>query len=157
MAIRAATWRYVESRLLPKQPLDVLDLGAGNAWLSNRLAQKGHRPVAIEIFTDALDGLAAARHYTMTFPLMEAEFDRLPLAGRQFDWAIFNSSLHYSADYRRTLAEALRCLRPQGQIVVLDSPIYRRREPCAVCGGPVSSRGQGDANRTTYWCPRCQR
>ena len=24
------------------------------------------------------------------------------------------------------------------------------------CGGPVSVRGQGDANRATYWCPRCQ-
>ncbi len=34
--------------------------------------------------------------------------------------------------------------------------IYRRRGPCAVCGGPVSARGQGDANRTTYWCRRCQ-
>jgi endonuclease VIII len=34
--------------------------------------------------------------------------------------------------------------------------IYRRRGPCPVCGGPVSSRGQGDANRTTYWCRRCQ-
>jgi endonuclease VIII len=34
--------------------------------------------------------------------------------------------------------------------------IYRRRGPCPVCGGPVSSRGQGDANRTTYWCARCQ-
>ena len=36
------------------------------------------------------------------------------------------------------------------------SAVYRRRGPCPVCGGPISSRGQGDANRTTYWCPRCQ-
>ncbi|HEX3238807.1 MAG TPA: DNA-formamidopyrimidine glycosylase family protein [Solirubrobacterales bacterium] len=35
--------------------------------------------------------------------------------------------------------------------------VYRRRGPCPVCGGPISSRGQGDANRTTFWCPRCQR
>ena len=36
--------------------------------------------------------------------------------------------------------------------------IYRRRGPCVRCGGgPVRSRGQGDANRTTYWCPNCQR
>jgi endonuclease-8 len=35
--------------------------------------------------------------------------------------------------------------------------IYRRRGPCRVCGGPISVRGQGDANRTTYWCSRCQR
>ena len=27
---------------------------------------------------------------------------------------------------------------------------------CPRCGGEVSSRGQGDANRTAYWCPRCQ-
>jgi len=34
--------------------------------------------------------------------------------------------------------------------------IYRRRGPCPRCGGMVSARGQGDANRTTYWCRRCQ-
>lgn len=35
--------------------------------------------------------------------------------------------------------------------------VYRRRgRPCRRCGTPVRSRGQGDANRTTYWCPACQ-
>jgi endonuclease-8 len=34
--------------------------------------------------------------------------------------------------------------------------VYRARRPCPVCHGRISSRGQGDANRTTYWCPRCQ-
>jgi len=34
--------------------------------------------------------------------------------------------------------------------------VYRGRRPCPSCGGRVHSRGQGDANRTTYWCPRCQ-
>jgi endonuclease-8 len=36
--------------------------------------------------------------------------------------------------------------------------VYRRRQgACPSCRGPISSRGQGDANRTTYWCPKCQR
>lgn len=35
--------------------------------------------------------------------------------------------------------------------------VYRRRGPCPRCGGPIRSRGQGDANRVTWWCPRCQR
>ncbi|MEX2107168.1 MAG: DNA-formamidopyrimidine glycosylase family protein [Solirubrobacterales bacterium] len=35
--------------------------------------------------------------------------------------------------------------------------VYRRHGPCRCCGGRVASRGQGDANRTTYWCPDCQR
>jgi endonuclease-8 len=31
--------------------------------------------------------------------------------------------------------------------------------PCPRCGSPalIRSRGQGDDNRTTYWCPACQR
>ena len=36
--------------------------------------------------------------------------------------------------------------------------IYRRAgQPCPRCGAPLRSSGQGDANRTTYWCPACQR
>jgi endonuclease VIII len=40
--------------------------------------------------------------------------------------------------------------RPQLQV-------YRRAKlPCPACGAPLRARGQGDANRTTYWCGRCQ-
>lgn len=36
--------------------------------------------------------------------------------------------------------------------------VYRRvGRPCPGCGTPVRSRGQGDDNRTAYWCPACQR
>jgi endonuclease VIII len=36
--------------------------------------------------------------------------------------------------------------------------IYRRAgRPCPRCGERIRSRGQGDENRTTYWCPGCQR
>jgi endonuclease-8 len=35
--------------------------------------------------------------------------------------------------------------------------VYRRAKlPCPACGAPLRARGQGDANRTTYWCGRCQ-
>jgi len=32
----------------------------------------------------------------------------------------------------------------------------RRGAPCPRCGTAIEARGQGDANRTTYWCPGCQ-
>lgn len=36
--------------------------------------------------------------------------------------------------------------------------VYRRAgRPCPRCGATLRSRGLGDANRTAYWCPRCQR
>lgn len=35
--------------------------------------------------------------------------------------------------------------------------VYGRRNlPCRRCATTIRSRGQGDANRTTYWCPTCQ-
>jgi endonuclease VIII len=35
--------------------------------------------------------------------------------------------------------------------------VYRRPgQPCPICAGPIHSHGQGDANRTTHWCPNCQ-
>ena len=35
--------------------------------------------------------------------------------------------------------------------------VYRRAgRPCPRCGTRIESRGQGDANRTAYWCPLCQ-
>jgi endonuclease VIII len=38
-----------------------------------------------------------------------------------------------------------------------DRAVYKRaRRPCPRCGTPIRSRGQGEANRTTYWCPSCQ-
>jgi len=126
--IRARTFDYFVQYILPSEPCDVLDLGAGNCWFSNRLAQLGHRPVAVDIFRDSRDGLAAARHYEPRFPVIEAQFDDLPLPRERFDLAVFNASLHYSADYIRTLLEARRCLRPGGAIVILDSPVYRRPE-----------------------------
>ncbi len=36
--------------------------------------------------------------------------------------------------------------------------IYRHvGQPCPRCRTPLRSRGQGDENRTTYWCPVCQK
>ena len=32
----------------------------------------------------------------------------------------------------------------------------RHGRPCRRCGTIIKARGQGDDNRTTYWCPTCQ-
>lgn len=32
----------------------------------------------------------------------------------------------------------------------------RARRPCPRCGTPIRMRRQGDQQRSTYWCPRCQ-
>ena len=38
-----------------------------------------------------------------------------------------------------------------------SSRVYDRAGlPCRRCDTPIRARGQGDDNRTTYWCPACQ-
>jgi len=136
--IRARTFNYVQRRILPglraqlKRPLDVLDLGAGNGWLSYRLSLLGDRAVAVDLMVNQEDGLGAARHYIAQlrppFSRFRAELDRLPFADEQFDCAIFNASFHYSEDYERTLREAFRCVRPGGAVVIADTAWYSRAE-----------------------------
>ena len=134
--IRGKSWRYLERRVLPGiekragRPLRIADLGAGNCWMSYRLALRGHHVTAVDILTDALDGLCAGDHYQKhaRFQRVNGEFDNLPFGDESLDLAVYNASLHYSTDYRRTLAEARRCLRADGCFLIVDSPVYRKRE-----------------------------
>lgn len=116
-----------------RRPLRVLDLGAGNGWLAHRLAERGHSAAAVDLLTNTFDGLGAHLRYRSqaVYPApgavipIQAEFDHLPFANDEFDLAVFNGSLHYSTDYGATLRETLRTLRTEGELAILDSPIYR--------------------------------
>jgi endonuclease-8 len=60
--------------------------------------------------------------------------------------------------------EILELVRPRMQRSgelgprAIESRIYGRAgRPCPRCGTAVRARGQGEDNRTTFWCPGCQR
>jgi endonuclease-8 len=53
------------------------------------------------------------------------------------------------------IAENVRVMRESLAKGRRPRAMYRARQ-CPNCGGPISSRGQGDDNRTAYWCPHCQ-
>ena len=61
------------------------------------------------------------------------------------------------AQARRLIAESERIMRVSVAEGRRPRRIYRApSRRCPACGGPISSRGQGDDNRTAYWCARCQ-
>ena len=62
------------------------------------------------------------------------------------------------AELERVLAEASRLMRSSVDRAGGRRAVYRRAgRPCPRCGATIRSRGQGDDNRTAYWCPGCQR
>ena len=115
--------RFVLEHGIEKAPA-ILDLGAGCGWLSYQLARLGCRSVAVDLLADDRDGLGACRHYDVPFACVQADFDALPFAPRQFDLVIFNGSLHYSPDVAGTLRRADQMLKPAGMLAVVDSPTF---------------------------------
>jgi SAM-dependent methyltransferase len=134
--IRARSYDYLIRHLLDDggggRDGRILDLGAGNCWMSFRLALAGYWPTAVDLLINDCDGLGAARNYQTRlpklFPRFQAEINRLPFADEQFDAAVFNASFHYAENYEIYLREALRCVRSGGLVIISDTPWYARAE-----------------------------
>ena len=134
--IRARSYDYLINHVLNlTNKFDgarILDLGAGNCWMSYRLALAGHRPFAVDLLTNDDDGLGAAGHFQRRLPAMfprfQAELARLPFQDEQFDAVVFNASFHYAEDSTATLREAFRCVRSGAMVLVSDTPWYSREE-----------------------------
>jgi endonuclease-8 len=60
-------------------------------------------------------------------------------------------------ELRQVVGETAALMRSSLEGGRPERRVYRRAKlPCHACGAPLRARGQGDANRTTYWCGRCQ-
>jgi endonuclease VIII len=61
-------------------------------------------------------------------------------------------------DLRSALAAGAELMSASVDGRARRNEVYRRvGRHCRRCGGTIRSRGQGDANRTAYWCPGCQK
>jgi endonuclease VIII len=60
-------------------------------------------------------------------------------------------------DLLRFARQGMRRCAIEGHQARPKSVYGRRGRPCLRCGAPILSRGQGDQNRVTFWCPSCQR
>lgn len=134
--IRARSYDYLLQHVLKRNLQSggerILDLGAGNCWMSFRLALAGYCPYAVDLLANDRDGLGAAAQYQKylpeLFPRFQAEIARLPFQDEQFDAIIFNASFHYSEDYAATLREAFRCVKSNGMVIISDTPWYSSEE-----------------------------
>ena len=132
-------------RLLTKfgEPL-VLDIGTGTGIVACTMAKLGCRVRAIDHSPDmlAVAGLRAAEdgvHQRTTFSLGDSE--RLQFEDNSFDAVTIQGVLHHLPSIEPTLKEAMRVLRPDGELYI--------SEPC-IEGTPISNA----INRTSAWLRR---
>lgn len=97
--------------------LDVVDMGAGSGRMSRHLAAMGARVVGVEPNPAAL-GLAEAAGGGPRYIRAGAEATGLPAASA--DLVIFTYSLHHAQDMHAALTEAIRVLRREGRVAVLE-------------------------------------
>jgi endonuclease-8 len=142
---------------------------AGRTRFDQRLAGLGP-----DILADAFDGdefLRRLRGDDPTRPIGDALLDQRTLAGIGNLWKAegcweagidpWRATREVSdEEVMRVVAEVRPRMRSSGELGPrsIETHIYGRAgRPCPRCGTTVRSRGQGDDNRTTYWCPGCQR
>lgn len=174
---RGARWRRPRSSawvVLGGERQDAVQFGgptlrvlpASRVAIDPQLARLGPDILAPDLDLDAI--VAAFRATDQARTLGDALLDQHLTAGIG---NIFKSEACFAArvDPWRPLAavgdEELRTVLEQARAQMLDAvetggrhrfAIYKHRGPCARCRGTVRHRGQGDANRTTWWCERCQ-
>src|SRR4029450_13442619 len=102
--------------------MDVADLGCGEGYLSLEAAQWARKVIAVDRSTDVLaraKSLATRRHIR-NITWRRGELERLPIEDASVDVALLSQALHPAGEPARAVGEALRILRDDGRMLVLD-------------------------------------
>lgn len=108
----------IKQLLLGKNSCKVLELGAWNGWLSNRLVGMGHNLVAVDLFIHELDGLGAKKHYEREWTALQLDLNELSIIKEGYDFIIVNRSLAYFSDIDKTLSNLKAKLNPGGILLI---------------------------------------
>ncbi|MGH3111318.1 MAG: class I SAM-dependent methyltransferase [Gaiellaceae bacterium] len=105
--------------------LEVVELGCGTAYFSAWLAQRGARPVGVDLTPAQLDTARRLQGETgIAFPLVEANAEDVPLPDASFDLVLSEYGASIWCDPQRWIPEAHRLLRPGGRLVFMcETPL----------------------------------
>ncbi len=111
--------------LLP--PLTVADLGAGEGTLSQLLAKKARKVIAIDNSPKMVEFGAqlAKKHGFKNLEYRLGDIENPPIAKNSVDLAILSQALHHAIHPERAIAAARRILKRGGRLVILDLLSHR--------------------------------
>jgi len=117
------SWQALAYVFLTTMPaVDVADLGAGEGTLSQILAKRARKVIAVDLSERMVEvGTQLARE--LGFNNLEyrlGDLEEPPIADSSIDLAIFSQALHHANSPQKAIAAAGKILRPGGRIVILD-------------------------------------
>jgi ubiquinone/menaquinone biosynthesis C-methylase UbiE/DNA-binding transcriptional ArsR family regulator len=107
-------------RILP--PLKVADLGAGEGLLSELLARRCKKVIAVDN-SEKIVAFGAAKARKNGLKNLEFRLGDLqdpPVQANSVDLVILSQALHHAEDPAKALASAYKLLRSRGEVVILD-------------------------------------
>jgi SAM-dependent methyltransferase len=115
-----AAWARALAHLLP--PLDVVDIGCGEGYLTIEVARWARRVIAVDRSATVIARARAlaGRRRAANITFKRGELERLPLEASSVDVALLSQALHHAEEPARAVAEAARVVRAGGKLLVLD-------------------------------------
>jgi SAM-dependent methyltransferase len=131
-------------KLLPDELAgkDVVELGCGTGSVSAWMARRGASPVGVDLSENQLATARALQgEFGLTFPLVQADAEAVPLRDDGFDLVISEYGASIWCDPRRWVPEAGRLLRPGGDVLFLvNGTIFMLCTPELEADGPTGDR-----------------
>src|SRR6516164_1768690 len=117
------SWQGLAHLLLTLVPaIDVADLGAGEGMLSQLLARRARKVIAIDNSERMVEvGTQLAKdHGIANLEYRLGDLENPPIGESSIDLAIFSQALHHANSPQKALVKARRVLRNGGRLVVVD-------------------------------------
>lgn len=128
--MRQKSTKRIKDYLTQKgKPLKILDLGCGNGWFSNQLAEVPNTEVyGVDINDIELEQAARVfKKETLHFIYLDIFSDESRLLNG-FDIITINSCIQYFNDFRKTIDVLNSKLNEHGELHIVDSPFYKTEE-----------------------------
>lgn len=117
------SWKGIAEALLKLMPpMVVADLGAGEGTLSQLLAQRAKKVIAIDNSGKMVEfgSELARKHNIANLEYRLGDIEDVPIRTGAVDLAFFSQALHHAIHPEKAIAEAYRILKPGGRIAILD-------------------------------------